>query len=485
MRNIVKTLWKDERGFVVSAELVLIVTIGVLAMIVGISSIASSINNEMNDISNAFGALDQSYWYSGFLKVGHSGVAGSGFVDRQDFCDCSTIVRTIPRVKAPLLAPPRAFPAAPPRLIPPPHVVPPPICPEIGCAHDCNRCAGLVLRLADGTVIPLRAGATALLADGTLVPVCGLSAIRLEDGHFVPLAAGCAIHLAGGRPLALAGIAAFRLDDGTILRVSFGSAVHSPIGMAVPLAVANERWAAGKPIPLAGASAVRFVDGFPIAFAERTVVRILKPRVAPTHVPAPIRLTNDGIVWIQAEPAAVVHHVPFAGAVHAGTAGTAVSLNAAAVVHSRGRKPVAVRDGAAIRLANGWRSPLSECHFIRLARGEAVPLNVAVAVQLCDGCYVALANCVAIELKNGVLVPLSVAGELRLKGGAAVPLQGCVGPRKGCVELHPAIPLPKLHKQPPFGKMKKFGKRFISGKRGPAFKGKPPFRKPEPKTFDE
>jgi hypothetical protein len=256
-------------------------------------------------------------------------------------------------------------------------------------------------------------------------------------------------------------------------------------GTVIPLAVAHERWAAGKTIPLTGAFAVRFADGVPVAFAERTAVRILMPRVPPHHVPAPIRLTNDGIVWILAEPAVVVHHVPFAGAVHAGIAGTAVSLDAATAVHSRGRKAVAVDDDAAIRLANGARIPLSEAHFIRLSRGAAVPLNVAVAVQLWDGCYVALANCAAIELKNAVLVPLSIAGELRLKGQAAVPLHGCVGPKRGCVELHPPIPAPKLHKLPPFGIGKKFGKKFGRGKKGPAFKGKPPFRKPKLKTFKE
>jgi Flp pilus assembly pilin Flp len=113
MGNVVKRLWQDERGFVVSAELVLVVTVGVLAMIVGISSVASAINNELNDVGNAFGALDQSYWFTGLVKFGHSGVPGSAFVDRQDFCDCSTIVRTVPRAHAPV---PFLAPAVPPVL---------------------------------------------------------------------------------------------------------------------------------------------------------------------------------------------------------------------------------------------------------------------------------------------------------------------------------------------------------------------------------
>ena len=46
-------LWNDEAGFVISAELVLVLTIAVLAMIVGLSEVAVAVNTELNDISNA------------------------------------------------------------------------------------------------------------------------------------------------------------------------------------------------------------------------------------------------------------------------------------------------------------------------------------------------------------------------------------------------------------------------------------------------
>ena len=61
-----KALWNDEHGFVISAELVLVMTIAVLAMIVGLSEVAVAVNTELNDISNAIGSLNQSYVYSGF-----------------------------------------------------------------------------------------------------------------------------------------------------------------------------------------------------------------------------------------------------------------------------------------------------------------------------------------------------------------------------------------------------------------------------------
>lgn len=84
-------LWTDETGVVISAELVLVLTVTVLAMIVGLSEVAVAVNTELNDISNAIGALDQSYFYTGFVASdgwkSKSGVAGSRFQDKTDDCD--------------------------------------------------------------------------------------------------------------------------------------------------------------------------------------------------------------------------------------------------------------------------------------------------------------------------------------------------------------------------------------------------------------
>jgi hypothetical protein len=91
-----KTLWNNEAGFILSAELTLVLTIGVLASIVGLSEVAVAINTELNDISNSFGSLNQSFAFTGFhakeevnCKV-KSFVAGSAFVDRVDDCDLNT-----------------------------------------------------------------------------------------------------------------------------------------------------------------------------------------------------------------------------------------------------------------------------------------------------------------------------------------------------------------------------------------------------------
>ena len=69
-----KSLWnrfaEDERGFVISAELVLVMTLGVLSMVVGLQAVSSAITQELNDVANAFGAVSQSYNYRSITKRG-------------------------------------------------------------------------------------------------------------------------------------------------------------------------------------------------------------------------------------------------------------------------------------------------------------------------------------------------------------------------------------------------------------------------------
>jgi Flp pilus assembly pilin Flp len=83
-------LLRDERGAVLSAELVLVLSILVLGVIVGLSEVAVAVNTELNDVSNAIGALDQSYFFTGFRNFEPkcpSHVAGSRFTDLHDDCD--------------------------------------------------------------------------------------------------------------------------------------------------------------------------------------------------------------------------------------------------------------------------------------------------------------------------------------------------------------------------------------------------------------
>ncbi len=92
---MLKAFLQDESGFVISAELVLVLSIGVLAMIVGLSEVAVAVNTELNDISNAIGALNQSYSFTGFTGSDLGGkikstYAGTTWTDTIDDCDTNT-----------------------------------------------------------------------------------------------------------------------------------------------------------------------------------------------------------------------------------------------------------------------------------------------------------------------------------------------------------------------------------------------------------
>lgn len=94
-----RKLFNDEAGFIVSAELVLVLTIAVLGMVVGLGSVKDAVTNELNDLADAFGVVDQSYSVRGLVASsdngpaakGHASAAGFGFNDRQDDCDCKGI----------------------------------------------------------------------------------------------------------------------------------------------------------------------------------------------------------------------------------------------------------------------------------------------------------------------------------------------------------------------------------------------------------
>ena len=65
-------------------------------MVVGLSEVAVAVNTELNDISNAFGALNQKFSYTGFrgndTRSGNlkSIYAGSKFQDGADDCDANS-----------------------------------------------------------------------------------------------------------------------------------------------------------------------------------------------------------------------------------------------------------------------------------------------------------------------------------------------------------------------------------------------------------
>ncbi|MCA9022092.1 MAG: Flp family type IVb pilin [Planctomycetaceae bacterium] len=73
MHQFVKQFWNDEGGFVLSAELVIILTVAVLAMIVGLSYVQTAVVSEFSDIGTAISSLNQSYSYSGYYSRSYFG----------------------------------------------------------------------------------------------------------------------------------------------------------------------------------------------------------------------------------------------------------------------------------------------------------------------------------------------------------------------------------------------------------------------------
>jgi len=76
---------KKQGGFVLTAELVLIVTILVFGSIVGMVSMRDALNAEMGDVAESMGSLDQSYDFDGLVNGQSTATtAGSTWNDDAD-----------------------------------------------------------------------------------------------------------------------------------------------------------------------------------------------------------------------------------------------------------------------------------------------------------------------------------------------------------------------------------------------------------------
>lgn len=81
-----QTFWKDDRGLVLSAELIIIVTVVVLGLITGLACVQQALVAEFQDVSGALRGMNQSYGTPQFLGCAKiwgrtSWTAGSRFTD--------------------------------------------------------------------------------------------------------------------------------------------------------------------------------------------------------------------------------------------------------------------------------------------------------------------------------------------------------------------------------------------------------------------
>ena len=83
---MLKRLWNDESGAIVSLEIVLVGTILGIGVITGLTSLRDAVITELADLGGAISWLDQSYTIHG-ATAHSSATAPTFFRDLRDYCD--------------------------------------------------------------------------------------------------------------------------------------------------------------------------------------------------------------------------------------------------------------------------------------------------------------------------------------------------------------------------------------------------------------
>ena len=85
--RLLNRLWREEVGLVVSAETMMVGTLGVIGAVAGIATATSSVNDEMSQLGQAFRGFNQSFSVTGTsissgrggMTAGTAGGASGGF----------------------------------------------------------------------------------------------------------------------------------------------------------------------------------------------------------------------------------------------------------------------------------------------------------------------------------------------------------------------------------------------------------------------
>jgi hypothetical protein len=72
MNRLLKKLWNDQGGFILSTEAMILWTICVLGLIVGLVAVRDAANTELVEVANTILSFDQSYSYAGLSLTGGS-----------------------------------------------------------------------------------------------------------------------------------------------------------------------------------------------------------------------------------------------------------------------------------------------------------------------------------------------------------------------------------------------------------------------------
>lgn len=92
--SLLKRLWQDEDGFLISLEAILYAIMLVFGMIVGMQVLRDAAAQELADLGMAIGAINNSYVIAGIAAPANGGtgssVSGSTFTDATDMNDAGS-----------------------------------------------------------------------------------------------------------------------------------------------------------------------------------------------------------------------------------------------------------------------------------------------------------------------------------------------------------------------------------------------------------
>lgn len=91
MKRLTNQLLRDETGVVITAEIIIIATVGLLSLIAGWNAVSNALAFELGDIANSVGSLDQSFRYRGLSAGAHASCSGGGFADSARTFNVNTV----------------------------------------------------------------------------------------------------------------------------------------------------------------------------------------------------------------------------------------------------------------------------------------------------------------------------------------------------------------------------------------------------------
>lgn len=89
----IRSFWNDDSGALLTVEWVFMATILVIGLVVGLKTVQAAVQNEMEEVAGAIGALSQSYSFGGSSGCCAS-ISGSRFTDTVNTYPVSTCTQS-------------------------------------------------------------------------------------------------------------------------------------------------------------------------------------------------------------------------------------------------------------------------------------------------------------------------------------------------------------------------------------------------------